>query len=126
MGRVPESDFPLTNKAISRVPIKIGMKDGDGFLKIDYQASEQIKPIELEKSFNKETLKPGVEYSLGKNGIIIFSACFPFEYKVYKDTFLVLRILDPEQCLQKQFNIKLKDVWKDFARESEKVVVIGK
>jgi adenylate cyclase len=126
MGRVPESDFPLTNKAISRVPIKIGMKDGEGFLKINSQAAEQIKPVELEKSFNKETLKPGVEYPLGKNGIIIFSSCFPLEYKVYKDTFLVLRILDPGECLQKQFNIKLKDVWKDFTRESEKLVVIGK
>jgi class 3 adenylate cyclase len=126
MGRVPESDFPLTNKAISRVPIKIGMKDGEGFLKIDSPAGEQIKPVELEKSFNKEALKPGVEYPLGKNGIIIFSECFPFEYKVYKDMFLVLRVLNPEECLQKQFNIKLKDVWKDFARESEKIVVIGK
>jgi adenylate cyclase len=126
MGRVPESDFPLTNKAISRVPIKIGIRDGEGFLKIESQAAEQIKPIELEKSFNKEALKPGTEYPLGKNGIIIFSECFPIEYKVYKDMFLVLRILNPEECLQREFNIKLKDVWKDFARESEKIVVIGK
>jgi adenylate cyclase len=126
MGRVPESDFPLTNKAISRIPIKIGMKNGESFLKIDSRASEQIKPIELEKSFNKELLNPGVEYPLGKNGVIIFSTCFPLEYKVYKDIFLVLRILDPEECLQKQFNIKLKDVWKNFTRESEKIVIIGR
>jgi adenylate cyclase len=126
MGRVQESDFPLTNKAISRVPIKIGMKNGEGFLKIDSRTAEQIKPIELEKSFNKETLKPGVEYPLGRNGIIVFSECFPIDYKVYKDMFLVLRILDPEECLQKRFNIKLKDIWKDFARESEKIAVIGR
>jgi hypothetical protein len=126
MGRIQEADFPLTNKAISRVPIIIGMKNKEGVLKIDSPSSDAIKPVELEKSLNKEVLKPGIEYPLGKNGIIIFSTCFPMEYKVYKDRFLVLRILNPEECLQKEFNIKLKDLWRDFARESEKVVVIGR
>ena len=126
MGRIQQADFPLTNKAISRVPIIIGMKNKEGVLKIDSPSSDPIKPVELEKSLNKEVLKPGIEYPLGKNGIIIFSTCFPMEYKVYKDRFLVLRILNPEECLQKEFNIKLKDLWRDFARESEKVVVIGR
>lgn len=126
MGRIKEADFPLTNKAMSRVPIIIGMKNREGVLKIDCPSSESIKPVELEKTVNKEVLKPGIEYPLGKNGIIIFSTCFPMEYKVYKDRFLVLRILNPEECLRREYNIRLKDLWRDFAIESGKIVVIGR
>jgi class 3 adenylate cyclase len=123
IGRVPEADFPLTNKAISRVPIKIGINNGEGFLEIE--GSREIKSIELEKSDKTEKVRSDVRYALGKGGKIIFSVCFPFEYNVYRDRFLILRVLPPEECVKKHFNFKLKDVWKDFEYESEKIVVIG-
>jgi adenylate cyclase len=126
MGRTPEADLPFTNKAISRVPICIGMKNGEGFLEIRSSGAGEIKQVELERSGMKETVKPDIAYNIGKSGIILFSVCFPVEYKVYKDRFIVLRILNPEECIKKHFNFKLRDVWKNFEAESGKIIVIGK
>ena len=124
MGRVPEADFPISNKAISRVPVRIGIKNGEGFLEIEGKGAA-VKSVELEKAHERETVKSDVEYLLGKSGKIIFSVCFPIEYNVYRDRFLILRILNPEECLKKHFSFKLRDIWKDFGSESEKLVVIG-
>ena len=126
MGRTPEADLPFTNKAISRVPICIGMKNGEGSLEIRSRGTGEIRPVEIERSGMKETVKPDIAYDLGKSGVIIFSVCFPVEYKVYRDRFIVLRILNPEECIKKHFNFELKDVWKNFEAESGKIVVIGK
>ena len=126
MGRTPEADLPFTNKAISRVPIIIGMKNGEGCLEIRSRGTGEIKPVEIDRSGMKVTMKPDIAYNLGKSGVIIFSVCFPVEYKVYKDRFIVLRILNPEECIKKHFKFQMKDVWKNFEAESGKIVVIGK
>jgi class 3 adenylate cyclase len=126
LGRTPEADLPFTNKTISRVPICIGMKNGEGFLEIRSRGTGDIKQVEIERSGMKATVKPDIAYNLGKSGVIFFSVCFPVEYKVYKDRFIVLRILNPEECMKKHFNFTLKDVWKNFEAESKKIVVIGK
>jgi hypothetical protein len=123
MGRVPEADFPITNKAISRVPIKIGINNGEGFLKIE--GSKEVNSIELEISDKTESVKADVRYPLGKNGKIICSVCFQFEYSVYRDRLLILRVLPPEECIKKHFNFQLRDVWKDFEYESDKIIVLG-
>ncbi len=124
-GRIAGADFPMTNQAISRVPVRIGIKNGEGFLEIDGDSSGKIQPVEIEKDNGKETVRPAVEYSLGKKGKIVFSVCFPLEYDVYEGRFLSLKILDPEDCIRRQFNFDLKAVWKDFKLESSKVVIIG-
>jgi class 3 adenylate cyclase len=126
MGRTPDADLPFTNKAISRVPVNIGMKNGEGFLEIRSRGTGEIKPVEIDRAGMKVTMKPDVAYNLGKSGVIIFSVCFPVEYKVYKDRFIILRILNPEECIKKHFNFQLKDVWKNFEAESGRIVVIGK
>jgi adenylate cyclase len=126
MGRTPEADLPFTNKAISRVPICIGIKDGEGFLEIRSRGKGEVKQVEIERSGVKETAKPDIVHNIGKSGVILFSVCFPMEYKVYKERFIVLRILNPEECIKKYFNFTLKDVWKNFEAESGKIIVIGK
>jgi len=125
MGRVSEADFYISNQAISRVPIMIGMKDGDGVLEIRSMGSGKVKPVEVEKPNLKENVGSDVEYCLGKSGKVIFSVCFPFEYNVCRDRFLTMKILDPQDCIRKHFNFSLKDVWKDYAFESQKLVIVG-
>jgi class 3 adenylate cyclase len=124
MGRIPEADVPITNKAISRVPIKIGIKNGEGFLEIESRGTS-VKSVELEKPSRKEIVKADTEYLMGKSGKVIFSICFPLEYNVYRDRFLVLRILNPEECIKQHYHFQLRDIWKDFEHESEKLIVIG-
>ncbi len=125
MGRIPEADFPITNQAISRVPIRIGVKDGEGFLEIESRGAGKLRSVEVEKHDEREIVRPDVEHPLGKDGKIIFSSCFPVKYDVYKGRFLTLKILDPHDCIKKQFNLELKDVWKDFEKESARVVILG-
>jgi adenylate cyclase len=75
MGRVPDADFYISNQAMSRVPIMIGMKGGDGVLEIRSMGSGKVKPVEVEKSNLKENVGADIEYCLGKNGKVIFSVC---------------------------------------------------
>jgi class 3 adenylate cyclase len=125
IGRLPEADFPITNQAISRIPIQIGLKNEEGIFKIESRDSVDTKSIEIQQQHKTEIVRPDVEYSLGRNGRIIFSFCFPFAYNVYKDRFLTLRILNPEECIKKHFNFTLRDIWKDFDSESRHLIVIG-
>ncbi len=125
MGRVSDADSYVSNQAMSRVPIIIAMKGGEGLLEIRSMGAGKVKPVEVEKSGIKENVGTNFEYCLGKSGKIIFSVCFPFEYKVNSDRFLTLKILDPEDCIRKNFNFGLKDVWKDFVFESQKLIIVG-
>lgn len=125
-GRLPEADFQITNHAISRVLIKIGIRNGEGFFKIESGGKGKIKQVEMERLNERKTIEPDIEYALGKHGKIIFSVCFPIKYDVYMDRFLTLEILNPEDCIRKQFNFNLKDVWENYEHESGKIVVIGK
>ncbi len=125
VGRIAGADFPMTNQALSRVPIRIGIKNGEGFLEIDSGSGGKTQQAEIEKDGSKETVRPSVEYPLGKKGKIVFSVCFPLEYSVYEDRFLTLKVLNPEDCIRRQFNFGLDAVWKDFRLESGKIVIIG-
>lgn len=124
MGRVSDADFYVSNQAMSRVPVIIGMKGDEGSLEIRSMGAK-VKPVEVEKSDARENVSADVEYCLGKSGKVIFSVCFPFEYQVKHDRFITVKILDPEDCIRKHFNFGLKDVWKDFVFESQKLVIVG-
>jgi class 3 adenylate cyclase len=126
IGRIPEADLPLTNQAISRVPVRVGLKDGQGFLEIEGKGGGKLKPVEVEKENGRELVQPDREYPLGRRGRIIFSACFPVQYDVVQGRFLTLKIEDPRDCLKKEFNLELRDVWKDFEKESARIVIVGK
>ncbi|MEW6587372.1 MAG: adenylate/guanylate cyclase domain-containing protein [Nitrospirota bacterium] len=126
VGRVSLADLPITNQALSRVPIRIGIRNGKGFLEVESKGSDKINTIEIETAAETVPVKPDSEYSLGKNGKIIFSLCFPLEYRVFRDRFLALKIMNPEECIKKRFHVALADIWKDFAEESGKTIIIGK
>jgi adenylate cyclase len=126
MGRVSLADFPISNQALSRIPIRVGIKNGEGFLEVEDKGSDKINTVEIEKLTETVPVRPGLEFSLGTTGKIIFSVCFPVEYRVYKDRFLTLKILNPEDCIKKRFHVALSDIWKDFPEESSKTIIIGK
>jgi len=126
MGRVSLADFPISNQALSRIPIRVGIKNGEGFLEIENKGSDKINAIEIEKPTETVPVSPEVEFSLGTTGKIILSVCFPIEFRVYKDRFLTLKILNPEECIRKQFHVNLNDIWKDFKEESSRTLIIGK
>jgi hypothetical protein len=126
IGRVSLADFPISNQALSRVPIRVGIKNGEGFLEVEEKGSDKINTVEIEKLTETVPVRPGLEFSLGTTGKIIFSVCFPVEYRVYKDRFLTLKILNPEDCIKKRFHVALSDIWKDFPEESSKIIIIGK
>lgn len=125
IGRLPEADFRITNQAISRVMIKVGIKNREGILKIEGAEKGKIKPIEIEMQNRRKPVEPDIEYALGNQGKIILSVCFPLEYSIYKDRFLTFEILNPGDCIKKHFNFGLMDVWPNFKHESEKIVIIG-
>ena len=126
MGRLPDVDFPVTNQAFAKVPVHIGVRNGEGVLKVDSRGSGKAFKTELQRSSRTETIYPDREYLIGGEGKIIFVSCFPFEYRVYKGRFLVLNILNPEECLQRQFKMRLADIWKGFESESSRFVIIGR
>ncbi len=126
MGRVSLADFPISNQALSRMPIRVGIKDGEGFLEIENKGSDKVNAVEIEKPTETVQVRPEVEFSLGTTGKIILSVCFPIEFRVYKDRFLTLKILNPEECIRKQFHLNLSDIWKDFNEESSRTLIIGK
>ena len=125
MGRMPGADFPITNQALARVPIRVGIRNGEGVLKVESRGNSKVHTTELQRGSRTETLKPDAEYLLGREGKIVFAVCFPFEYRFYKGRFLILNILNPEECLQRQFNARLRDVWREYDSESERFLVIG-
>ena len=125
IGRFPEADFPLTNKAMSRVPIRIGIRNGEAWLKIEGRGMNDIKPVELKREGMQTPVTPDVELPLGTSGQIIFSVCFPLEYRVVKKRFLVLRLLDPTECLRQNFTFTLQEIWRDFPQESARQLIVG-
>jgi class 3 adenylate cyclase len=125
IGRFPEADFPLTNKAMSRVPIRIGIRNGEGWLKIEGRGMKDVKPVEVERSGARTPVAVDAEHPLGASGLVIFSVCFPLEYQVVKRRFLVLRLLDPTECLRKNFTFTLQEIWRDFPQESARQLIIG-
>ncbi len=125
MGRVPEADYCLSNKAISRVPVLIGVKGGKAFLKIRSSGGKCMSTV-IESAGEKVSVSPDVEYELWKKGRITFADCFVFEYSLFRDRLLSLMALDPTDCLKMLFDISLGDVWKEFAEEGGKTILIGK
>lgn len=126
VGRFPEADFPVTNQAFMRTPVIFGVRNGEAWLKVAGRGTGKMHSVELQCNARVETAKPDIEYPLGKFGKIIFASCFPFAYRFHKERFLVLSILNPEECFQRQFNIRLADIWQNFAVESERVIIIGR
>ncbi len=124
-GRLQNADFPITNLAISRAPVSISIRDGQGFLSVQTPGGEKVNLIEIEAGGSKQTVAPNMEYPLGKGGRIIFSVCFPVEYNVYNNRFLTLKFFAMEECVREAMNMSLEQVWKNFHTESAKLLVIG-
>jgi class 3 adenylate cyclase len=120
-GRLQDADLPITNRAISRAPITISVRGGEGFLR----GANNINLIEIESGGTKTAVVPNTEYPLGKNGRVVFSACFPMEYKVYKERFLVLKMFALEDCIRNQLKLTLNDVWRNFVSEFGKLIILG-
>lgn len=124
-GRLKDADLPVTNKAISRAPISIGIRYGSSFLQVQANDSESISQMEIETGGKRLEVSPNTEYSLAESGRIIFSSCFPVEYKIFKERFLVLRFTAVEDCVRAVMNMSLKDVWGNYENESGRLVIIG-
>lgn len=125
-GRLKEADYPITNLAVSRAPVIISIRGGEGFLKIVPKAAEGVKQVEIEReNSSKSIAAANTEYALGKNGRIVFSHCFPVEYKVHKDRFLILKMSAYEDCVRQQMNLSLAEVWKNFASECKRLIILG-
>jgi len=124
-GRLQNADFPITNMAISRAPVNIGIRNGEGYLNVQTPGGEKVNLVEIEAGGAKTQVSPNMEYPLGKSGRIIFSVCFPVEYSVYKGRFLTLRFYAMEQCVREVMNMSLDQVWKNFHTETSRMLVIG-
>lgn len=125
IGRVPEADFPLTNKALSRVPVRFGVAGGRARLEIEARGSRGVKGVELLAGEERTALEADVEHDLGEAGQVVFSVCFPLEFRVHAGRLLVLRLLDPRECLRRNFSFTLEEVWRDFEAESSRLLVVG-
>jgi class 3 adenylate cyclase len=124
-GRLREADHPITNQAISRAPVYISIRNGEGFIRVQPKGSESVSPIEIQKGGIKETATIGSEHSLGTNGMILFSNCFPMEYKVHNGRLLILKMFAMEDCVRTQMNLSLADVWKNYEFECGKLIIVG-
>ena len=124
-GRLQNADFPITNMAVSRAPVSIGIRNGEGYLNVQTPGGEKVNLVEIEAGGAKTQVSPNMEYPLGKSGRIIFSVCFPVEYSVYKGRVLTLRFFAMEQCVREVMNMSLEQVWKNFHTETSRMLVIG-
>jgi adenylate cyclase len=124
-GRVPNADVPLSNKAVSRVPLLLKVRDGEGYLEAQSHG-KGIKGIEIRTPAEIIPLRQDMEYRLGKRGTIVFSECFPFEYAIYENRLITLKALESEECLKAKFNMTLDEVWKDHAAETRRIIVVGR
>jgi class 3 adenylate cyclase len=125
LGRTHEADFPLTNQAISRVPLKFGIAAGGGTLSVASHGAA-FKPVEVEQDGERTQISPDTEFPLGRQGRVILAGCFPIEYRVHEGRFLVLRIVDPAQELRRVYAGALRDIWRGFDQESRNLLIVGR
>jgi class 3 adenylate cyclase len=125
LGRTPDADFPLTNQAISRVPLKFGIARDGGVLSISSRGAA-FKPVEIEQRGERTQVTPDTEFPLGHQGRVILAGCFPIEYHVYEARFLILQIVDPAQELRRVYAGPLRDIWRGFDQESKHLLIIGR
>ena len=121
IGRVKDADFPLTNRAVSRSAVVIGMRNGNAYLKV----SEHADSVEVETPMGALPVRANVECDLGKGGRVVFAKCFPLEYKVYRDRFLVLRLSVMEDKVRELIRLPLAEVWKNHADETSRLIILG-
>ncbi len=124
LGRTPNADFPLTNQAISRVPLRFGVADGRGVFSVPSRGTP-FKPVEIDREGEREQVRPDQEYPLAGQGWIILSGCFPIKWRLHEGRFLVLKILDPGQELKRLYHGQLRDIWRGFDQESRNLLVVG-
>jgi hypothetical protein len=125
LGRTPGADFPLTNQAISRVPLRfaVGLL-GRGVFSIPSHGAP-FKAVEIERDGEREAVLPDQEYPLVGQGWIILSGCFPIKWRLFEGRFLVLKLLDPGQELKKLYPGELREIWRGFDQESRNLLVVG-
>jgi|GEM_PF-5866595 class 3 adenylate cyclase len=126
VGRTPDADLPLTNQALPRIRNIIGIRGGTPFLRSEDRGTGNDPKLIIRNSAGEAEIKPNIEYPLGKTGEIVIATCFPLAYRVHRERFLVLTVMNPEECIKKQFNIRLEDIWKNFPAESERRIIIGR
>jgi class 3 adenylate cyclase len=125
LGRTPDADFPLSNQAISRVPLRFGIAVAGGVFDIPSRGAA-FKPVEIEQQGERTQVRPDTEFPLGRQGRVILAGCFPIEYHVYEDRLLILRIVDPDQDLRRVYAGPLRDIWRGFDQESRHLLIIGR
>lgn len=125
LGRTPDADFPLSNKAISRVPLKFGLAVAGGVFSVPSRGAA-FKPVEIEHNGERTQVLPDIEFPLGQQGRVILSGCFPLEYRIHEGRFLILQLLDPAQDLRRVYAGPLRDIWRGFDQESRHLIVIGR
>jgi len=125
LGRTPDADFPLSNQAISRVPLKFGVAVAGGVFSIPSRGAA-FKPVEIEQNGERTPVRPDTEFPLGHQGRVILAGCFPIEYHIYEGRFLILRLVDPAQDLRRVYAGPLRDIWRGFDQESRHLLIIGR
>lgn len=125
LGRTPDADFPLSNQAISRVPLKFGIAVAGGVFSVPSRGAA-FKPVEIEQNGARTLVRPDTEFPLGHQGRIILAGCFPIEYHIYEGRFLILRLVDPAQELRRVYAGPLRDIWRGFDQESRHLLIIGR
>lgn len=125
LGRTPDADFPLSNQAISRVPLKFGIAVAGGVFSVPSRGAT-FKPVEIEQRGERTPVSADTEYPLGQQGRVILAGCFPIEYHVHEGRFLILQLVDPAQDLRRVYAGPLRDIWRGFDQESRHLVIIGR
>jgi len=125
LGRTPDADFPLSNQAISRVPLKFGLAVASGVFSVPSRGAA-FKPVEIEHNGERTQVLPDIEFPLGQQGRVILTGCFPIEYHVHEGRFLILQLLDPAQDLRRVYAGPLHDIWRGFDQESRHLIIIGR
>jgi len=125
LGRTPDADFPLSNQAISRVPLKFGIAVAGGVFSIPSRGAA-FKPVEIEQHGERTQVRPDTEFPLGHQGRVILAGCFPIEYHIHEGRFLILRLVDPAQDLRRVYAGPLRDIWRGFDQESRHLLIIGR
>lgn len=119
-----DSDLDLTLSVVSRVPIRIGIKDGLGYL--DLQA-KPTNPVWVRQGSGRVEVVPGQRAALSSGSRIIFAYHFPLHCMVHHDRFLRLCFEEPADLanVQHTWGCSIEQLWPDRVRETRLPILVG-
>lgn len=118
------SDFYITLSVISRVPIRIGVKNGIGYLEVQ---ANLTNPIWIGQGSGRVEVVPGRRATLPSGTKIVFAYHFPLHCTLHHGRFLRLCFEEPDDPadVQHTWGRTVEQLWPDRVWETRLPILVG-